>query len=99
MQEIKGWEKLTASLLAEGGIDIYISGSNAGMFASELASSISGKYVELHIYPLSLAEFMLFRGEESKPLQEEFELYLRLGGMPSIHSMQLTTEMVYQYLG
>lgn len=99
VQDIRGWEKLTASLLAEGGMDIYISGSNAGMLASELASSISGRYVELHIYPLGLAEFMQFRGEGSGSLQEEFELYLRLGGMPGIHSMQLTTEVVYQYLG
>ena len=99
VQEIKGWEKLTASLLAEGGVDIYISGSNAGMLASELASSISGRYIELHIYPLGLAEFMQFRGEDSGSLQEEFELFLRLGGMPGIHSMKLSTEVVYQYLG
>ena len=99
VQDIKGWEELVASLLAEGGIDIYISGSNAGMLASELASSISGRYVELHIYPLGLAEFMQFRGEDSGSLPEEFGLFLRLGGMPGIHSMQLTTEVVYQYLG
>ena len=99
VQDIRGWEKLTASLLAEGGIDIYISGSNAGMLASELASSISGRYVELHIYSLGLVEFMQFRGKDSGSLQKEFELFLRLGGMPGIHSMQLTTEVVYQYLG
>ena len=99
VQEIKGWEKLSASLLAEGGFDIYISGSNAGMLASELASSISGRYVEVHIYPLGLEEFMQFRGEDSGSLQEEFEIFLRLGGMPGIHSMQLTKEVVYQYLG
>ena len=99
VQDIRGWEKLTATLLAEGEIDIYISGSNAGMLASELTSSISGRYVEFHIYPLGLSEFMQFRGEDSGSLQEEFELFLRLGGMPGIHSMQLMTEVVYQYLG
>ena len=99
VQDIRGWEKLAASLIAEGEIDIYISGSNASMLASELASSISGRYVELHIYPLGLAEFVQFRGEDSGSLPKEFGLFLRLGGMPGIHSMQLTTEVVYQYLG
>lgn len=98
IQDIKDWEEVTASLLAEGGRDIFISGSNASMLASDLASKISGRYIELRIYPLGLAEFIQFRGDQAGALEEEFWLYLRLGGMPGIHAIDLTEEVVYQYL-
>lgn len=79
-------------------MDIYISGSNAGMLTSDLTSKISGRYIELRVYPLGLEEFIQFRGDEAGLLEEEFWQYLKYGGMPGIHSMDLTAEVVYQYL-
>ena len=98
VQDIADWESFTASLLAEGGMDIYLSGSNASMLSTELASRISGRYIEFRVYPLGLAEFIQFRGSSAGSLQDEFWLYLRLGGMPGIHSMDLSSEVIYQYL-
>lgn len=98
VQDISGWEEVTASLLAEGGIDIYLSGSNASMLSTDLASRIAGRYIEFKIYPLGLEEFIQFRGSRAGSLEEEFLLYLRLGGMPGIHSMDLSSEVIYQYL-
>lgn len=98
VQEINEWEKVTASLLAEGGIDIYLSGSNASMLSTDLASRIAGRYIEFKMYPLGLEEFIQFRGSSAESLEEEFWLYLKLGGMPGIHSMDLSSEVIYQYL-
>lgn len=99
VQDVIGWEEVTASLLAGGGVDIYLSGSNASMLSTDLASKIAGRYVEFRIYPLGLEEFIEFRGSNAGSLEEEFQLYLRLGGMPGIHSMDLSAEVVRQYLG
>jgi predicted AAA+ superfamily ATPase len=98
VQDITGWEEVTASLLAEGEIDVYLSGSNASMLSTDLASRIAGRCIEFKIYPLGLEEFIQFRGSRAGSLEEEFWLYLRLGGMPGIHSMDLSSEAVYQYL-
>ncbi len=98
VQDIENWEELAASLLAEGGMDIYLSGSNAGMLTSDLASKISGRYVQLRIYPLGLAEYIQFRGDDAGHLEDVFQEYLRFGGMPGIHSMELKEEVIYQYL-
>ncbi len=98
VQDITGWEEVTASLLAEGETDIYISGSNASMLSTDLATRIAGRYIEFKVYPLGLEEFIQFRGNEAGSLEEEFWLYLKLGGMPGIHSMDLSSEVIYQYL-
>lgn len=98
VQDIENWEEVVASLLAEGGRDIYISGSNAAMLTSDLASKISGRYIELRIYPLGLAEYIQFRGDAAESPEEEFVNYLKFGGMPGIHAMELSEEVVYQYL-
>lgn len=98
VQDITGWEEVTASLLAEGETDIYISGSNASMLSTDLATRIAGRYIEFKVYPLGLEEFIQFRGNEAGSLEEEFWLYLKLGGMPGIHSMDLSAEVIYQYL-
>lgn len=98
VQDITGWEEVTASLLAEGNTDIYISGSNAGILSTDLASRIAGRYIEFRVYPLGLEEFMQFRGSDAGTLEDEFWLYLKLGGMPGIHSMDLSSEVIYQYL-
>jgi len=98
VQDITGWEEVVSSLLARGGIDVYITGSNAQMLSSELATKIAGRYVEFQIYPLGLSEFIEFRGDGAGSLEEEFHLYLRFGGMPALHSMQLSWEVICQYL-
>src|SRR3989339_1885023 len=57
VQEIQDWEKAVNSFLAEGKYDIYISGSNARMLSSDLATLIAGRYIEFKIYTLTFSEF------------------------------------------
>ena len=62
IQEVSGWEKLVNSLYSSATIDvdIYITGSNANLLSSELATYLSGRYVLIHVWPLSYKEFLYF---------------------------------------
>ena len=60
IQKIENWEKTVASLLLNKNLDLYITGSNAYMLSSDLATFISGRYVEIKMLPLSFIEFLSF---------------------------------------
>ena len=98
IQEILEWEKAVTSLFAQENIDIYITGSNAQLFSSELATLISGRYIEFPIYALGFQEFLQFRGDNRQDDDKEFLTYLKLGGFPAIHHFILDEELVYQYI-
>jgi predicted AAA+ superfamily ATPase len=98
VQEITDWEKAIVSLAKPGDMDIVITGSNAHMLSSELATLLSGRYVEFPLHTLSLNEFIEFRADKAGPTDREFGLYLRYGGFPALHLFDLTDETVYQYI-
>lgn len=97
IQEIEEWEKAVASLMSENEGDIYISGSNAKLLSSELATLLSGRYIEIPVYPLTFKEFLDFRNKDNDK-EDEFQKYLRYGGMPGIHFLPLEDEAVFGYL-
>ncbi len=96
IQEIKEWEKTVSSFSNENGYDIYLTGSNAHLLSSEIATLLSGRYVEFPIYSLSFEEFLVFRGPNKKDIQTEFLHYLRYGGFPIIHHLEFEEETIYQ---
>ena len=99
IQEIHNWEKAVSSLFSEGDIDIFLTGSNAHLLSSEIATLISGRFVEFPVYTLSFEEFLLFRGKNKKDMHTEFPIYLKFGGLPAIHHFDFDEEVVYQYIG
>ena len=99
VQEIDAWERALASLAKGEDIDIYITGSNAQLFSAELATLLSGRYVEFPLYALSFAEFRQFRGADRGDVQRDFADYLRFGSLPAIHHFGLEEEIVYEYIG
>jgi predicted AAA+ superfamily ATPase len=95
VQEVTGWERAVNSLHAESWCDIIITGSNAKLFSGELATLLSGRYVQIPVYGLSFREFLNFRGidHHKKPAtmhEENFYLWLRWGGMPGLHHINFT---------
>ncbi len=64
IQNIKGFEKLVDGLYASKDFDLYITGSNAYLLSSELATLLSGRYIEISILPFSFAEYLEFRNIE-----------------------------------
>jgi predicted AAA+ superfamily ATPase len=97
VQEIEDWEKAINSILNEGGFDIYLTGSNANLLSGELATLLTGRYVEIPVYPLSFGEYAFFRN--ALPDEGLFDEYMRRGGMPGIHHMDQDDETIRQYLG
>ena len=102
IQEVKGWEKAINSFLVDLDVDIYITGSNANLLSSELATYIAGRYVEIKIYPLSFQEYIDFVSENNKEnslsLDKYFSQYMNFGGLPGIHIFNYNKEEIYQYL-
>ena len=98
VQEISDWERSVVSLMKIPGLDIFLSGSNAQMLSSELATLISGRYIEIPVYPLGFDEFLKFRGAKTEQRRAELATYLRYGGLPGIHHFPLTDTVVYQYI-
>ncbi|MBI4846554.1 MAG: ATP-binding protein [Candidatus Omnitrophica bacterium] len=96
IQEIEKFEKALESLQAEGRHDIYCTGSNANLLSSELATYISGRYIEIKLYSLSYPEFLFFHKLENN--QETFLKYIKYGGMPFLINLELKDEFVYEYL-
>ncbi len=85
IQMVPGWEKVINSLLVDAQVDIYITGSNAYLLSSELATLLSGRYVEIKMLPLSFKEYLDFTGPSSnQEIQQSFQQYLEYGSFPAI---------------
>jgi len=98
VQEITEWEKAVVSFLNQGDMDILLTGSNAHLFSSELATRLSGRFVQFPVHSLSFSEFLLFRGSKAQDREKEFRRFLRYGGLPALHHMEMNDEVVFQYL-
>lgn len=100
IQEVNDWEKCINSFRVEFDCDIYITGSNAKLLSSELATYLAGRYVEFVIYPFSFEEFIeqLLLIEPHLNAQECFKKYLLLGGMPYLGQLNYDINASKQYL-
>jgi len=96
IQDIDQFEKALGSLSAEGGYDIYCSGSNAGLLSGELATYLSGRYVEIKVFCLSYIEFLDFH--KLKNNSDTFLKYIKYGGLPYLIHLKLEDDIVFDYL-
>lgn len=95
IQKVPFFEKAVDSLYVKPNVDIYITGSNAYMLSGDLATLLTGRYVELGMLPLSFKEFL----ELTKMKKEQgFAQYLQSGGLPYVAAMDRTDEKVETYL-
>jgi predicted AAA+ superfamily ATPase len=93
IQIIEHWEKF-ARRLADQGYRVYITGSNAKMLSSEIATTLGGRYVVRNVYPFSFKEYLLLSGidlnskntvyQHYKTINKMFENYFRFGGLPEL---------------
>lgn len=96
VQEVDAFQDALRSLLAEHKCDIYCTGSNAHILSSELATFLSGRYMEFDIHSLSYKEFLQFHSIENTG--DSLMKYLTFGGMPFLINLELSREQVYEYL-
>lgn len=78
---IEDFPKVVDSLYIRKGIDLYITGSNAYMLSSEIATLISGRYVQIEMLPLSFKEYVSSTGSESD-LARKYTNYLENSSFP-----------------
>ncbi len=95
IQEIKNFELALRQLLVKQ-YDIYCTGSNARMLSGDLATYLSGRYIEFKITSLSYPEFLHFHNLPNKT--ETLLKYIRYGGLPYLINIDLNDEIVYGYL-
>ena len=89
IQNVPNFEKLVDSLFVKEYIDLYITGSNAYFLSSELATLLTGRYIEIKILPFSFAEFTQnYSGTKNK--QAIFEDFMLYGGFPEVGNMLQT---------
>ena len=95
IQKVPYFEKVVDSLYIKENTDIYITGSNSYMLSSDLATLLTGRYVEISMLPLSFNEFTQIYGDSS---EKTFSEYMKYGGMPYLSVMDKTDEKVSTYL-
>jgi len=96
IQEIRSFEIALRSLQAVDGWDIYCTGSNATLLSGELATYLSGRYIQIRIYALNYKEFLQFH--KLTDSGEAFIKYIRHGGMPHLINLRQEDRLVYEYL-
>lgn len=94
IQNVPSYEKVVDSLHVKENIDIYITGSNSYIFSGQLATYLSGRYIEIPVLPLSFKE--VYNPQTSK--EEAFQKYIKTGGFPYINQIQLLNEQIDMYL-
>jgi uncharacterized protein len=95
IQEIEGWERIVADWSGRRDMDVLITGSNARLLSGELATLLSGRYIEVPVYPLSFMEFRAFNGLQKAETASTFKDFLRYGGLPGLHAFGKLTEATF----
>lgn len=96
IQQVPNFQKAVDSLYVKQNVDIYITGSNAYLLSGDLATLLSGRYVEINMLPLSFAEYCEIAGSsDQETLLAE---YMKNGGLPYIAKLSNEAEKVDMYL-
>jgi len=98
VQNVPEFEKLLEGLYVTQNIDLYVTGSNAYLLSSELATILTGRAYEINVLPFSFAEYLEFTGKTSSP-DRAFANYMRTGGFPeSAGFIESGESYAYEYL-
>lgn len=97
IQNVKDFERVVDSLYIKPNVDIYITGSNAYMLSSELATLLSGRYVEIKMLPLSFKEYVEVSGDEHE-LPRKYRNYIETSSFPYVLDMKQDARVIREYL-
>lgn len=96
IQDIESFEITLRDLVTRGNYDIYCTGSNANLLSSELATFLSGRYIEIKVFGLSYTEFLVFYNLQDSVAS--FQNYLKFGGLPYLINLNTEIQVAYEYL-
>ena len=96
IQLVDKFELTIKSLVAEGGFDIYCTGSNSDLLSGELATLLSGRYIQINMYSLIYSEFLIFH--KLNDTHESLMHYLKYGGLPYLKNLPFNDDIIFEYL-
>lgn len=96
VQDIDSFELVLRDLATRKNFDIYCTGSNANLLSGDLATYLSGRYIEIKVFGLSYAEYLQFNDYEDT--DDVFQDYLIFGGLPYLIHLENDIPVVYEYL-
>ncbi len=96
VQDIIDFQKALRHYHNKNTVDIYISGSNANMLSGELATLLSGRYIQINVHTLSYLEFLNFHQLDDN--DESLFKYLKWGGLPYLKNLLKDDPVIYEYL-
>lgn len=98
IQNIPEFEKLLEGLFVHPDVDLYVTGSNAYLLSSELATLLTGRAFEINVLPFSFAEYMEYTHKSANP-DRAFVDFMRTGGFPeAVGLAQESESFAYEYL-
>lgn len=95
VQMVDSYEKVVNSFYVKDYVDMYITGSNSYMLSNDLATLLTGRYIEIKMLPLSFREFWQITGMEKETAFAEF---INIGGLPYVAGMDHREEKANTYL-
>ena len=96
IQQVEDFQKAVDSLYVKKNVDVYITGSNAYLLSGELATLLSGRYIEIKMLPLSFAEFYELKSGGDKEVL--FAEYMKNGGLPYVTALGNDSDKIDTYL-
>ena len=103
VQNVTDFQKAVDSLFLRKNVDLYITGSNAALLSGELATLLSGRYVEIHVLPLSFSEYLDFTEPDtasgSSNTGRQFTEYLQFSSFPFTCELHRDKNRIREYLG
>ncbi len=97
IQMVPDFQKVIDSLFLFDNVDIYLTGSNAYLLSGEIATLLTGRYIEIHILPFSFSEYIKAL-PTSTSLEDAYREYIEYGAFPYIVQIRDNVEMVREYL-
>ena len=97
IQHVENWPEVIDSLFLRKELDLYLTGSNAYLLSSEIATMISGRYVELKMLPLSFGEYVSAM-DDSQPLSQLYRSYIETTSFPYGLELQGQPKELRDYL-
>ena len=97
IQNVENFQKAIDSIYLKDNVDIYITGSNAYMLSSEIATLLSGRYVQIEMLPLSFTEYMMGR-DEKEPSMKLFNEYIENSSFPQVLDFINQKDQVREYI-
>ncbi|MDR2396016.1 MAG: ATP-binding protein [Endomicrobium sp.] len=97
IQNVADFQKAADGLFIKKNVDLYLTGSNSNIQSGQWATLLSGRYVQIHVFPLSFKEYSSALSSDNK--FEKFKQYLENSSFPYVLNLNNDKKQIYDYLG